>query len=115
MTHPYDKNQIDQAERELAAAYDYDRQDPLFGLRREELAGPKLGRRTVLRLLAAAGALSLTDILTACAPAVAPAGESSTQAGTKEEAAASSGGEMTCGWGGTAEITTLDPAQINQV
>ncbi|MCB0095730.1 MAG: ABC transporter substrate-binding protein [Caldilineaceae bacterium] len=116
MTDPYDKNQIDQAERELAEAYDYDRQDPLFGLRREELSGPKLGRRTVLRLLAAAGALSLTDILTACAPAAAPAGESSsTQAGTTEDAAASSGGEMTCGWGGTAEITTLDPAQINQV
>ncbi|MEZ4709169.1 MAG: ABC transporter substrate-binding protein [Caldilineaceae bacterium] len=115
MTHQYDNEQIEQAERELVEAYDYDRQDPLFGLRREELSGPKLGRRTVLRLLAAAGALSLTDILTACAPAAAPGGDSGAQAGAAEEAAAAGGGEMVCGWGGTAEITTLDPAQINQV
>ncbi len=30
-------------------------------------------------------------------------------------ACAAAGGELVCGWAGTNEIVTLDPAQINQV
>lgn len=107
---------VAQAEEEFRDAYDFDRNDPLFGLSRKELSGPRLSRRSVLRLMAAAGMLAMTDVLVGCsAPAAAPetgAGEESTPA---DEAAAVTGGEMTCGWAGTAEITTLDPAQINQV
>ncbi|RME61037.1 MAG: ABC transporter substrate-binding protein [Caldilineae bacterium] len=101
-------------------AYDFDPKDPLFGLRREELGGPKLSRRAVLRLMAAAGMLTMADVLAACtAPAPPTTGE---QAGAGEAAApqeapaaAPSGGELVCGWAGTGEIRTLDPAQINQV
>jgi len=44
--------------QELKWAYDFDPKDPLFGLRKADLRGPKMSRRTVLRLLAAAGLLS---------------------------------------------------------
>ena len=40
-------------EEELRRAYDFDPRDPLFGLSRPELSGPRLDRRTTLRLLAA--------------------------------------------------------------
>ena len=111
-----DPQLVAQAEGELQDAYDFDAQDPLFGLSKEQLSGPRLGRRSVLRLMAAAGALTLTDVLAGCAPA-----SSSSDAGGAEAPAESSagtaaaGGELICGWAGTAEITTLDPAQINQV
>jgi len=105
---------IEQARRAYADAHDFDPRDPLFGLSKDELSGPTLNRRTVLRLLAASGALTFGAVLASCAPAAAP--ESVAEEETGEQAATTaSGGELTCGWAGTAEITTLDPAQINQV
>jgi ABC-type transport system substrate-binding protein len=115
---------------EYGRAYDFDPQDPLFGLSQAELSGPKLSRRAVLRLLAASGALTLGHVLTACGVTTAPpapAAETQTEAPAEaepaaaaeteaeEEPSAAMGGELTAGWAGTAEITTLDPAQINQV
>lgn len=112
-------------------AYDFDPKDPLFGLSQADLGGPKLSRRSVLRLLAASGMLSMAHVLTACgvttsppAPAAqeeAPAAVEEAPAAAEEAAAPEpeeperAGGELTAGWAGTAEITTLDPAQINQV
>ncbi|MFQ5611899.1 MAG: ABC transporter substrate-binding protein [Anaerolineae bacterium] len=132
MSDPIDPKTKAQLQEELRQAYDFDRQDPLFGLSRSDLRGPKMNRRTVLRLLAAGGMLSMTDlILTACgaspaaeqaaAPTVAPtqpaaAAPTATTAPTATPVPPPpSGGELTAGWAGTAEITTLDPAQINQV
>lgn len=92
-------------QEEYRRAYDYDPADPLFGLSQAELSGPQLSRRSFLRLLAASGAaLSVGQLLAVSArPAAA-------------KAIAQSGPvELTAGWAGTAEITTLDPAQINQV
>ncbi|MGH6884959.1 MAG: ABC transporter substrate-binding protein [Geminicoccales bacterium] len=85
---------------ELRHAYDFDPRDPLFGLSRSQLSGPRLDRRTTLRLLAAAGTLSAWHL----APGFGarPAG-------------AQTGGELNAGWSGVGEIRTLDPAQINQV
>jgi peptide/nickel transport system substrate-binding protein len=85
---------------ELRQAYDFDPRDPLFGLSRSALSGPRLDRRTTLRLLAAAGTLSAWHLT----PGI----------GTRR-AAAQSGGELSCGWAGVGELRTLDPAQINQV
>ena len=111
-------------------AYDFDPNDPLFGLSQAELSGPRLSRRAVLRLLAASGMLTASYVLTACGvatapPGAAPAAEMKTEVGAEEKAAAEAmaeedpaapmGGELVAGWAGTAEITTLDPAQINQV
>lgn len=87
---------------ELRWAYDFDPQDPLFGLNRSDLRGPKMSRRTVLRLLAAAGMLTAVDLLVGCTTTPSP--------GEEEK-----GGELEAGWAGTGEISTLDPAQINQV
>ena len=113
-----DPRTVAQAEAELQNAYDFDAQDPLFGLSKEQLSGPRLGRRTVLRLMAAAGALILTDVLAGCAPASSSGGGDAGGAEAPAESGAgtaAAGGELICGWGGTAEITTLDPAQIGQV
>ena len=88
-------------DREIEEARDYDAEDPLFGLSVEDLSGPKLSRRTVLRLMAAAGLLSAVRF--------APGLESAAFAqGT-------SGGHLKAGWAGAAQVTTLDPAQIDQV
>ncbi len=87
-------------------AYDFDRNDPLFGLSQAELSGPKLNRRSFLRLMAASGAALPLRALLGAAGVALPA---------VSRVAAQSGGELTAGWAGTAEITTLDPAQINQV
>jgi ABC-type transport system substrate-binding protein len=93
-------------QEEYNRAYDYDPKDPLFGLSQAELSGPKLSRRSFLRLLAASGAaLPMTHLLAAAGvtlPVVA-------------KAAAQTGGELVAGWAGAAEVTTLDPAQMNQV
>jgi ABC-type transport system substrate-binding protein len=84
---------------ELADAYDFDPRDPLFGMRRSDMSGPRLNRRTVLRLMAAAGSLSAWHLV-----------------GVRPSAAqGQAGGTLRCGWAGVGEITTLDPAQINQV
>jgi peptide/nickel transport system substrate-binding protein len=85
---------------ELRQAYDFDPRDPLFGLSRSALCGPRLDRRTTLRLLAAAGTLSAWHLMPG--------------SGTRP-VAAQTGGELSCGWSGVGEIRTLDPAQINQV
>ncbi len=85
---------------ELRQAYDFDPRDPLFGLSRTALCGPRLDRRTTLRLLAAAGTLSAWHLMPG--------------AGVRR-AAAQAGGELNAGWAGVGEIVTLDPAQINQV
>ena len=89
------------AKSDLAHAYDYDPRDPLFGLHHHDLSGPKLERRTVLRLLAAAGTLSAAHLV----PGM----------GIRPASAAKSGGHLRCAWAGTAEIVTLDPARMNQV
>jgi peptide/nickel transport system substrate-binding protein len=100
------KKQKASVQEEYKRAYDYDRKDPLFGLNRNELSGSKLSRRSFLRLMAASGAsLPLAQLMAAAGITLPMAAK----------VAAQSGGELTCGWAGTAEITTLDPAQINQV
>jgi ABC-type transport system substrate-binding protein len=81
-------------------AHDFDPRDPLFGLTRDEMSGPRLSRRATLRLLAAGGVLSMAHLLPGT---------------TRQAVAAGAGGELSCGWSGVAEIVTLDPAQINQV
>ena len=84
----------------LADAYDFDPRDPLFGLSAAALSGPRLERRVVLRLLAAAGMLTAGHLVGAPHPA---------------RAQGKAGGTLNCGWAGVGEIVTLDPAQINQV
>lgn len=97
-----DKKLIARAQEELRDAYDFDQRDPLFGLNRDDLRGTQVSRRATLRLLAAGGALTLTQVL----PGLRP---------TAAHADAHSGGELKCAWSGVGEIVTLDPAQINQV
>ncbi|MBS0126704.1 ABC transporter substrate-binding protein [Thetidibacter halocola] len=97
-----DKDLIRRAQREMRDAHDFDPRDPLFGLNRSELSGPKLSRRATLRLLAAGGALTMAHVL----PGLRP---------TTAMAAAHGGGELRAIWSGVAEITTLDPARIDQV
>lgn len=96
---PEQRAQLDQ---DLAEAYDFDPADPLFGLSKDAMAGPKLKRRSILRLMAAAGTLTAANML----PLVGS---------IREAEAAASGGTLTCGWSGVGQIVTLDPAQINQV
>lgn len=90
-------------ERELKEAYDFDPNDPMLGLGKGGLSGSKLERRTVLRLMAAAGTLSAWHLIPGAGGA------------SVAEAAGKSGGTLNCGWAGVGEIVTLDPAQINQV
>jgi len=91
---------------EYKRAYDFDPKDPLFGLSKSEISGPKLTRRSFLRLFAASGAaLPLAGLMGAAGITLSRATRVSAQ----------QGGEISAGWAGTAEITTLDPAQINQV
>ncbi len=84
---------------ELDDAFDYDPRDPMFGLNRSALCGPKLERRTVLRLMAAAGTLSIGHLLI----------------GSKPVMAGKRGGHLRAAWAGSSEIVTLDPARMNQV
>lgn len=88
------------AKAELDSALDFDPRDPLVGLHRHDLAGPRLERRTVLRLLAASGALSAAYLI----PGM-----------TARPARAATDRILRAGWAGVGEIRTLDPAQINQV
>ena len=97
-----DDELMKKARAELTDAYDFDPRDPLFGLNRSEMSGPKLSRRATLRLLAAGGALSLAQVLPGLRPTTAFAG-------------GHGGGTLNCAWAGVSEITTLDPAQIGQV
>ncbi len=101
------RNQLVEQEKqrikdELEYAYEFDPQDPLFGLSQAELSGSTLKRRTVLRLMAAAGTLSMAHLL----PGVGL---------RRAEAAGKPGGELVCGWANVGEIRTLDPARMNQV
>jgi ABC-type transport system substrate-binding protein len=82
-------------------AHDFDPKDPLLGLSRHDWSGPRLERRSVLRMLAASGLLT-TGHLTAALSTARPAH-------------AQSGGELRCGWFGVGEFRTFDPAQITQV
>ncbi|MEE9387086.1 MAG: ABC transporter substrate-binding protein [Paracoccaceae bacterium] len=88
---------------ELTDAYDFDSKDPLFGLSTDQMSGPSLDRRSMLRLMAAAGTLTAAHLLPGTG-LVRPA-----------SAAGHGGGTLTCGWAGVGQIVTLDPAQINQV
>jgi peptide/nickel transport system substrate-binding protein len=87
---------------EMRDAHDFDPRDPMFGLTRDDMSGDRISRRATLRLLAAGGALTVAHVLPGLAPKPA-------------RAAAHGGGELRAAWGGVAEITTLDPAQIDQV
>lgn len=80
-------------------ANDFDAADPMKGLSAQDLSGPVLERRTVLRLLAASGALTAAHLLPGAVP----------------QARAASGGTLRAGWSGVGEFRTIDPAQINQV
>ncbi len=80
-------------------ANDFDPADPMAGLGRQDISGPNLERRTVLRLLAASGALTAAHLMPGAAP----------------QAQAASGGTLRAGWSGVGELRTIDPAQINQV
>jgi peptide/nickel transport system substrate-binding protein len=86
---------------ELEQAYDFDPRDPLYGLSKAQLSGPRLERRTVLRLMAASGTLTAAHLLPGFAP--------------REAMAQQRGGTLQAGWSGVSEIKTLDPARIDQV
>ena len=86
---------------DLEDAYDFDRRDPLFGLSKARLSGPRLDRRTVLRLMAASGTLTAAYLV----PGLTP----------RPAFAQARGGELRCGWSGLSQITTMDPARIDQV
>jgi peptide/nickel transport system substrate-binding protein len=86
---------------ELEQAYDFDPRDPLSGLSKAQLAGPRLDRRTVLRLMAASGTLTAAHLVPGLAPRAALAQQN--------------GGTLQAGWSGVSEISTLDPARIDQV
>ena len=94
-----DKSIRQRMQADFDDAVDFDPKDPLFGLGRSSFAGPQLERRTVLRLLAAAGSLTAFHLMP----------------GAVRQAKAASGGTLTAGWSGVGEIRTIDPAQINQV
>ena len=85
---------------ELREAYDFDPRDPLLGLGRDQLGGPSLNRRTVLRLMAAAGTLTAWHLIPGAGVG---------------RARAATGGHLSAGWAGVGEFRTIDPAQINQV
>ena len=78
---------IKKAQADLKDAYDFDPRDPLFGLNREEMSGPKMSRRATLRLLAAGGALSMAQVIPGLRPEPVFAG-------------GHAGGELRCAWGG---------------
>lgn len=82
-------------------AHDFDPNDPMVGLTGKDLSGPKLSRRTTLRLLAAGGTLTAAHLVPGFS--------------TMAHAEGAAGGTLNCGWAGVAEIQTLDPAKIGQV
>ena len=82
-------------------AHDFDANDPMVGLTGKDLSGPKLSRRTTLRLLAAGGTLTAAHLVPGFS--------------TMARAEGAAGGTLNCGWAGVAEIQTLDPAKIGQV
>jgi peptide/nickel transport system substrate-binding protein len=114
MKHENPRN-VENAREEFEEAHDFDANDPMVGLTPKQLNGPRLSRRTVMRLMAAAGALTIVDVLAACAPQSTAPSSAADPSAADEGAVAASGGELTAGWAGTDEIRTLDPAQINQV
>ena len=94
------ESQKEHINEELKDAYDFEPEDPLFGLNQSEFSGPVMSRRAVLRLMGAAGILTAWHLLPGTGI-------------SKADAAA--GGTLNAGWSGVGEIRTLDPAQINQV
>ena len=73
-------------------ANDFDPADPMAGLSRQDISGPNLERRTVLRLLAASGALTAAHLMPGAAP----------------QAQAATGGTLRAGWSGVGELRTID-------
>ncbi|MEM7210595.1 MAG: ABC transporter substrate-binding protein [Pseudomonadota bacterium] len=92
-------NERSKMKARLDDALDFDPADPMAGLSARDLSGPVMERRTVLRLLAASGALTAAHLM----PGVVPTAQ------------AASGGTLKAGWSGVGELRTIDPAQINQV
>ena len=104
MSRKYTNRDADIAQkmrREYEDAYDFDPKDPMFGLSRQQICGPQLERRTVLRLMAAAGTLTAMQLMPATR--------------LISEASAAPGGTLNCGWAGVGEFRTFDPARIAQV
>ncbi|MGI9384316.1 MAG: ABC transporter substrate-binding protein [Methyloligellaceae bacterium] len=95
-----DSDSARRMQREFDDAHDFDPRDPMFGLSRQALCGPQLERRTVLRLMAAAGTLTALHLVPGTS--VSPA-------------SAAAGGTLKCGWAGVGEFRTFDPARIAQV
>ena len=90
-TDPILEQEKTRIKEEWDSAYDYDPRDPLFSLSQSELSGPTLSRRSVLRLMAAAGTLTVAHLL----PGV---GMGSAQAAGKK------GGVLNAGWAGVGEL-----------
>ena len=85
----------------MKEAYDFDPKDPMFGLSRDDMRGPKMSPPRHAAPAGRRGALTMAQVL----PGL----------GRRAMAAAHGGGTLNCGWAGVGEIVTLDPAQINQV
>ncbi len=96
MSRKLTKSAEERMRNELSDAYDFDPRDPLFGLTRQQLSGPKMERRTVLRLMAAAGTLTAWHLM----PKVGGVGRAMAQG---------MGGTLTCGWSGVGEIVHPRP------
>lgn len=93
MVDGFDKITDEKISADLNDAYDFDPKDPLFGLSKQELSGPKLNRRSMLRLMAASGALTMYHLL---------------NVGRAVEVFGQSGGHLNAAWS-TAEFDTLLP------
>ena len=98
--HPEQSDLLRFIRNSAEKAYDFDPRDPMAGLSPREISGPVLGRRTVLRLLAASGALTAAHLMPNFGAT---------------PASAATGGTLHAGWSGVGEFRTIDLAQINQV
>ncbi|MCG8353006.1 MAG: ABC transporter substrate-binding protein [Chloroflexales bacterium] len=115
MANSRDKDVQDWIREEFRRAYDFDRRDPLFGLSRADLRGPRMSRRAVFRLMAAAGTLTLPGVMAACTAANTTESGAAPQPAMDSQANTPTGGVLGAGWAGVKEFTTLDPAQINSI
>lgn len=112
MTAPIDRDLMQPAAQEYQRPHEADGADRRIDLSQTAQRGPRLGRRTLLQLIAATGTLTMTQALLACAPAATTGTSADSGTAASNAAAPASGGELTAGWAGLQEITTLDPAQI---
>ena len=74
-------------------AHDFDPRDPLFGLNKADMSGPKLKRRSMLRLMAASGTLAAWHLM----PGVGT---------TAAKADGHAGGTLRAGWAGVGVSPT---------